>query len=126
MTIQYKHVDLAKDWIAALRSGEYDQGTGALCRPTKTGANYCCLGVLHEVERGPSAWLDKNMDGDLVSVHGCAGLYYGPASFACDINGKDTYGQSGLTTLNDGGSTFEQIANLIESHLPADERGTIK
>lgn len=41
-------------WLTALRSGEYRQGTGELCK--KDGA-YCCLGVLEhcltgETERG--------------------------------------------------------------------------
>lgn len=38
-----------KKWIAALRSGDYDQGKGALCRVTKEGAKYCCLGVAYEI-----------------------------------------------------------------------------
>lgn len=33
---------IAKDWAAALRSGEYEQGEGRLYR----GGKYCCLGVL--------------------------------------------------------------------------------
>lgn len=33
---------LKKKWVKALRSGEYEQGRGHLCRDGK----YCCLGVL--------------------------------------------------------------------------------
>lgn len=41
--------ELKEKWIAALRSGKYEQGTGFLC---KDGA-YCCLGVLMEVSGNP-------------------------------------------------------------------------
>lgn len=37
--------DIQRDWVAALRSGEYQQDTGALKTPT----GYCCLGVLVDV-----------------------------------------------------------------------------
>ena len=36
---------LKAKWVEALRSGNYEQSTGALCR----GEKYCCLGVLVEV-----------------------------------------------------------------------------
>ncbi len=38
--------ELAKKWVAALRSGEYKQGTGCL---KNLDGTYCCLGVLAEV-----------------------------------------------------------------------------
>lgn len=35
------------EWVAALRSGEYQQGPGALCKVNDDGSRrYCCLGVL--------------------------------------------------------------------------------
>lgn len=38
-------------WVAALRSGEYEQTQGALVRDFETGnPTYCCLGVLGVVK----------------------------------------------------------------------------
>lgn len=39
------------EWVAALRSGEYHQGRGALVREgfEAQSLNYCCLGVLCEL-----------------------------------------------------------------------------
>ena len=37
--------EVKKLWIEALRSGEYQQGYGALC----CGNTYCCLGVLTDL-----------------------------------------------------------------------------
>jgi len=43
---QEKHVEM---WLAALRSGEFRQGEGALCYNNR----YCCLGVAAELACGP-------------------------------------------------------------------------
>lgn len=38
-------------WIAALRSGKYEQGMSALCIEDDTGVrHYCCLGVLAQLD----------------------------------------------------------------------------
>lgn len=37
--------EIKDQWVAALRSGEYEQGTGALNNKGK----YCCLGVLSDL-----------------------------------------------------------------------------
>lgn len=37
--------EVKTQWLEALRSGEFQQGTGALCE----GGKYCCLGVLSEL-----------------------------------------------------------------------------
>jgi hypothetical protein len=55
----------AEKWAAALRSGEYTQGTGqlyrALHRPNKPAA-YCCLGVACQVARANGVELDFHVD----------------------------------------------------------------
>lgn len=44
-----------KKWVKALRSGKYNQGSGALCKRFRnefgniTKIEYCCLGVLNKV-----------------------------------------------------------------------------
>ncbi|QDP56460.1 MAG: hypothetical protein Tp152SUR00d2C52646391_56 [Prokaryotic dsDNA virus sp.] len=102
-----------KKWIAALRSGEYIQGYHALQRPS--GA-FCCLGVACKV-------YEKNTDKNLAT---------GPHSI---IEGGSLYAQKevmhwvGLRTgkgepmneglslidLNDRGTSFNGIANILEN-----------
>ena len=44
--------EIAKRWVAALRSGEYKQGKGWLRRVSSEGASeYCCLGVLCDISK---------------------------------------------------------------------------
>lgn len=56
--------DIKDKWIAALRSGEYDQTKGVLRREDDEGrASYCCLGVLCELARldgVPLAWTEEH------------------------------------------------------------------
>jgi hypothetical protein len=37
-------------WIQALESGDYKQGQGALCKNVNGSFEYCCLGVLADIE----------------------------------------------------------------------------
>lgn len=111
-----------RQWLKALRSGEYQQGQGQL--RSDEGDRYCCLGVLCDlaVKAG---------------VVGCRhdprlGYMYGPyplgASSAflpqevvkwagLDTHSPEIPGHSTLSTLNDDGHSFLEIAALIEAHL---------
>lgn len=40
------------NWVAALRSGKYKQGSGSLTQITKNGQLDCCLGVACKVLGG--------------------------------------------------------------------------
>ncbi len=66
------HPEIKARWVAALRSGDYPQGTGALCHTaTPDGmdskSGFCCLGVLGDLyaqdfpER--AKWIDLEADG---------------------------------------------------------------
>jgi hypothetical protein len=116
---------MKEKWVAALRSGEYRQATGAL---TKDGG-FCCLGVLqcvvdgeveHEFADLPSGWWCKKSglregDGDEFYV-----------SQYADDDSADLQIESGvLSQLNDGDEakgikplTFSEIADLIEKEVP--------
>lgn len=55
--------DVKNQWLAALRSGEYEQGKGVLRRVGTSGnKEYCCLGVLCElaVRSGVGQWEDDD------------------------------------------------------------------
>lgn len=103
-------------WVAALRSGDYKQGTGDL----RKGNSFCCLGVLCQifsVETGTKWHSDGvvfNMLGEDVilprEVSEWAGIQ---RSYNPELSNGET-----LTTINDDmGWSFEQIANAIEAEL---------
>lgn len=112
--------DIQDQWVAALRSGEYEQGRGAL----RTGnGQYCCLGVLCDladregvvsrvdIEAGLGTKYD-DCDSDLPdSVRAWAGIGLARNSPVVDVGS----GSVTLTYLNDMVDyTFNAIADLIE------------
>jgi hypothetical protein len=103
--------ELKGPWVAALRSGEYDQTTEQLSRGLdeyRTG--YCCLGVLCVV----NGWEFDEGDG---------GTESGPTELIGEWSGLP--GESGLTkderetlaNMNDSGKSFAVIADWIEEKL---------
>lgn len=108
--------DLKKEWIAALRSGDYLQGHGRLVRPTRSGPEaFCCIGVLCNIaaERGYGGWAgevfvdEESMPNSGIlkpSMLGWAGLL--------------AKQQETLILLNDArGASFDEIADHIEENL---------
>jgi len=131
---------IKEKWIAALRSGNYEQGQGALRRADVTGDKYCCLGVLCEIvldegiEYDNSEYPDEN--GPLERyLHEPDNSYY----YGCNLS-EHTIGKNGISTelpfwlaeklgvnsdveadlicLNDRDEEdFKRIANYIEENL---------
>lgn len=112
-------LDIRKQWVNALRSNEYEQGGGRL----KNGRKFCCLGVLCDlaVKAGRGRWSDDDTfidtNGDLNSLGlttnmanwvGC-----GQPDALVRLRGQ-TYS---LADLNDTGTSFNEIADLIEKDL---------
>ena len=97
------------EWTAALRSGKYKQAKGKL----RDGDCFCCLGVLCDLME-PAGWEANDETG---------GRWFGPTE-DCDMEEiplrleaaldrpGDTYGS--LSTKNDVGATFHEIADLID------------
>jgi hypothetical protein len=118
--------DIKALWIAALRSGEYEQGEGALRQEfVDIGESlYCCLGVLCDlyaksVENSP-AWTSGDAS-EHIRRYGGRESY--PPYFVMEWAGLDSEegaytrndgGWSSLAELNDRGRTFEEIASIIE------------
>ena len=119
-------------WAAALESGEYQQGRGALVRKSAMGnLSYCCLGVLCEL-----AVADGIIEP--VVIHGASGRgkYAGcqglPPRVVMEWAGASTEEISWcdfevsslgpldqkdyLATLNDTGVPFTVIAQAIREH----------
>jgi hypothetical protein len=96
----------AMKWIKALRSGEFHQAKNRL----RVGDNYCCLGVL-------TVLVDPNHP-DLGEQYESAGTVL-PIDIR-NVTGIKTFSGSfrsvNLSGRNDTGSTFEEIADLIEKY----------
>lgn len=127
--------EIADKWVEALRSGNYEQGDGALCSVTEVGEKlYCCLGVLTHIyitehndtnfgftplrerrEADKIAYVSTCGDVDTqylpTAVRKWAGMKTEDGTLPNDIHGEDT-----LAGLNDCGSEFSDIADIIKQY----------
>lgn len=124
-------------WVAALRSGKYIQGRGAL--HSTAPDRFCCLGVLCELAVADGV-VTPSPEGDMVEYVGLTGTDRNsavppspvitwayevqpaysvewdllPTALANELPPDGTY----LPSLNDSGNyTFGQIADLIEEYM---------
>lgn len=121
--------NVKKQWLVALRSGNYRKCMGQLKMPgTKnTKAKYCALGVLcniYKKETGKGKWNGlafetENSESCImlpISVKNWAGLNRESPKLMFDGAYRELIG------LNDGDSeeplSFKEIANLIEKQIP--------
>jgi hypothetical protein len=117
--------DFADRLIANLRSGKFQQTREVLC----DGTGHCCLGVAYETA-GYKAKLTPFRDRDVwVYYPGSATSILDP-DFQKEIGMRSPTGEfridayvsenklyavyQSLTALNDGGFTFDQIADVID------------
>ncbi len=118
----------AKVWVEALRSGEYPQTTGRLKRDTDalhTKAGYCCLGVACDLYQKATGIGEFGRDGQMFFIDGNEHIDLMPKKVAdwFGINPDSEYiirtpedkVSYSLAGDNDTGSTFLQIADIIES-----------
>jgi hypothetical protein len=114
----YNPMDKAvkKQWIAALRSGEYQQGKGWLrtVNPQGKGNVFCCLGVLADLHEIPFTADGEYDFGESGKRSGLLPVGYCGLSDAMDI----------LSDMNDGmgrnannPKDFIEIADWIEENL---------
>jgi hypothetical protein len=138
LTITKMNPEVKVKWLQALRSGNYTQGTGALCSVQSTpvflgeddgedelelpdhyeidSMAYCCLGVISDV-------MHAGWDFDAAELNGHDKLYniFG-AEDLLSPNESVEYGitsdvQDFLVNQNDSGATFQDIASWIEENL---------
>lgn len=139
--------DVADRWVAALRSGNYQQGRGALAsreRDTSKGElefgpdKYCCLGVLCEIalqERVPIETVESS-PGNVIGPRSDQWMRSRSYDVATDFlppsvqswagmetnDGTPTndVGEPSLSDLNDDDHySFSQIADFIEENWEA-------
>ena len=116
-----------KIWVRALRSGQYKQGSGYLCRDGK----YCCLGVAFDVLVDDN-WHRELSYSNIWGVTGTERLmsiddkvltesYTDECMLTREVLDKIQLSQKHadkLAQMNDTGATFEDIASWIEKNIP--------
>lgn len=134
--------EIKAEWLAALRSGEYQQGKSHLKRAdddSKT-LRYCCLGVLCELaikagvgewyeDEGKYAWrLGRNAlysDYEAAFLPNAVRVWSGMWTEDGSLNNEYLVPQNDggtvfarrLTSANDSGLNFQQIADIIEAEF---------
>lgn len=112
----------AKKWVAALRSGEYQQGMDAL----RDGDRFCCLGVACDVYRkatGDGEWTDMVFSVDRgdwdewssASLPDAVRKWIGLQTAFGDWDATPENEFGCLSGANDSGEPFAKIADIIES-----------
>ena len=120
------------EWVKALRSGNYQQGRHAL-RSGKDGDQdkFCCLGVacdifeshlqLDVVKRYINDELfDVAYSGQSTvlpqSVANTVGLKTREGRLTLPTDGMEGHEYETLTSINDSGATFQEIADILEKY----------
>lgn len=126
--------EIKERWVAALRSGDYPQGTGFLQAIDKYGSRFCCLGVLCDLaeqdgvikQAEPLANVNGNEvhvtynDSSPTAINGkTASLLPRPVQEWSGLDSTYPLLSGGgrfyaLIDLNDEGTPFEEIADIIE------------
>jgi hypothetical protein len=109
---------IKQKWVDALRSGEYQQ-TQRLLHDEN---GFCCLGVLCDLylKENQLEWEPSRHNGNVYMFQDMvASLPLSVVEWAYldDSNPPVNAGDSSLAELNDNGSAFIEIADLIEKQL---------
>jgi hypothetical protein len=119
------NAEIKQLWCDALRSGEYAQNCYAL---RSIYDEFCCFGVLcdlYQKTHSNASWNNNNLrgqwffdDGTELCVAATTDLVNEWAGLDCNIpivSYRDV--EDNLTTLNDRGISFAEIAQIIEEQL---------
>jgi len=103
--------------IAALRSGTYKQGRAAL----SSDDGFCCLGVacdIHRLMHPGMEFESSDIGTDTRSYLGCMHTLPAVVGEWAGLNDVGNIpGVGSLAFFNDHGSSFSEIADIIEKHL---------
>ena len=137
-------IDIAKQWVDALKSGTYQQGTGKLHATDINGTcMYCCLGVLCDLymQQNPDELdvqvvtrkSDVNLQhtqmlsigDDSITVYDNDSLvlplrvreWAGMSDALGRFIDSESHGQDSLAELNDHGMSFAALADVITEHV---------
>lgn len=107
--------EIAEQWVAALRSGNYKQRAAHL----RKGDRFCCLGVLCDIhlqthpECGPFGEHTGYM-GHLAALPQSVMRWSGIRTRYGDVGPNYPGPTKLLVTMNDNGLSFDEIADIIE------------
>lgn len=116
--------EFVKPWTDALRSGEYQQATGVLKRVEPEDGElvvkgFCCLGVLCDINKDAvgGEWNDK---GSFIVKDDRATVFLSPhiqrlTEMRTIVGGIPDI-QKTLTSMNDNGKSFDEIADFIDAN----------
>ena len=120
-----------REWVAALRSGEWQQGTGRLCSVGQDGEKrYCCLGVALALQgRLNEEGGDIACTVRLATAMPMADFLVEPVTTTWEVVDGDHFNirvtsarhdgrLKAVSELNDAGWSFAEIADAIESTYP--------
>src|SRR4051812_19674656 len=95
--------EIKKQWVAALRSGEFKQGKAAL----RNGDTFCCLGVLCELHRRANGgeW-ERNEEDDFLYHDNRSFLPEDVWEWAGLVDNNPVVARTSLTGRNDNGASF--------------------
>ncbi|WP_086846945.1 hypothetical protein [Amycolatopsis kentuckyensis] len=107
---------IKRRWVEALRSGDYRQGTGQLSRDDK----FCCLGVLCDVAVKSGVTVSTKTD-DRSTGYDNSFVFLPPRvqewAGLPENDPNIAVANTWLSSLNDDGASFAEIADLIDEHL---------
>jgi hypothetical protein len=127
--------EIKAQWVAALRSGDYEQGMSRLVTVRGDGTfDYCCLGVLCDLAVKadvPLTVLDEGISRSYDNYNGLlpqavrdwagftedSAIDTGEGEFRVHVGISEAGDPIDLAELNDGGDSFDKIAELIEAGL---------
>ena len=105
-----QQMENVKQWVQALRSGEYHQGHGRL----KNADEYCCLGVLCDIQKDLKFDIEDRVVGGISNNRPWAHAI--DAEFFEELTGFTRQDHDIFASLNDDSHfTFEQLANVIDA-----------
>lgn len=115
---------IAMKWADALESGEYAQGEGCLRNELN---EFCCLGLLCNMhaqakpklakdQTNPNVYFGNDQFPPAVVWKTWAGMKSNDGSFVENIDEDGWEETNDLANLNDGGTSFAEIAQIIRKH----------
>jgi len=109
--------EIKAKWLEALRSGKYKQGKVHL---RDRNSNYCCLGVLCDLI-SPEDWVENPAHSSAFAIPETKGSRWlrtcFPPNRVLNVAAVTITQGDMLACMNDGGSSFEEIAKYIEEYL---------
>ena len=103
-----------KIWLAALRSGDYKQGTLYLRTVNDT---FCCLGVAADLFKSDDTEVELKGEAYIYDDNGCLAPEYVVNALGLKDRLGYCYTGGSLAAINDKGKTFAEIADTFEANL---------